>query len=95
MQMAVLRSSALRRLLYEQDAREKQTHAGLVGIVLTSVICVCLSGTRQHHRREADTLPRGTALKPILYLKGGGEQVYYGEARFGYFTMGSLSPIMK
>lgn len=51
MEMTVLRSSALRCLHIERGVREA---AGLVGNVLTSVICVCLSGTRQHHR-ERDT----------------------------------------
>lgn len=49
MEMTVLRSSALRCLHIERGVREA---AGLVGNVLTSVICVCLSGTRQHHRER-------------------------------------------
>lgn len=53
------------------SGRSRQA-AGLVGIVLTSVICVCLSGTRQHHGRETDTLQRVTELKPgTLCLEGG------------------------
>lgn len=51
--------------------REKDTHAaGPDHISLTSVICACLSGTRQHHRRETDTLQREIEPTP-LYLKGG------------------------
>lgn len=69
--MAVLRSSALRRLHMSRMSGRSRHTAWLVGIVLTSVICVCLSGTRQHHGRETNTLQRVTELKPTLYLKGG------------------------
>lgn len=54
------------------------THtAGLVHIMLTSVICVCLSGTRQHHRRETDTLQRVTEPTPVSQGGRAGLLLYY------------------
>ena len=80
------------------SGRSRQA-AGLVGIVLTSVICVCLSGTRQHHGRETDTLQRVTELKPgTLCLEGGGEgrrsaAVSYRPHTCTHSTVKALEPI--
>lgn len=51
MQMAVLRSSALPCLHIRKVSGRNKQAVGLVGNVLTSVICVCLSGTRQRQER--------------------------------------------
>lgn len=71
---SVCRWPELRSSESEPDCQgEADARPGLVGIVLTSVICVCLSGTRQHHGRETDTLQSDWAeAYSSLSQEGGG-----------------------
>lgn len=66
--------SALRCLHIERGVREGSSRrtAALVGNVLTSVICVCLSGTRQRHGRERHALQRATGAGAHSLSGGGG-----------------------